>query len=100
MSTLPDPDVERKGEIVENRAEDSASADEKPAEKTVEDNASVRLEGGLQPPEFIRNLTPEKRAELEKALKRKIDIRLLPAIIIMYILNYIDRYVSLLPNPR
>ncbi|KAL2129360.1 hypothetical protein VTI74DRAFT_7897 [Chaetomium olivicolor] len=45
----------------------------------------------LQPPELIKNLNPEERHNLEKKLKRKIDIRLLPAIIIMYILNYIDR---------
>jgi len=46
---------------------------------------------GLQPPEFVANLTPEERAALETKLKRKIDIRLMPAIILMYILNYIDR---------
>lgn len=47
---------------------------------------------GLVPPEIIMNMTPEKREELEIRLKRKIDLRLMPSIIIMYILNYIDRY--------
>ncbi|KAI0521788.1 major facilitator superfamily domain-containing protein [Xylaria bambusicola] len=46
---------------------------------------------GLQPPEIIMRLTPEERIKLEKHLVRKIDWRLLPMIIIMYILNYIDR---------
>ncbi|KAI1308599.1 major facilitator superfamily domain-containing protein [Xylaria venustula] len=46
---------------------------------------------GLQPPEIIMRLTPEERIALEKRLVRKIDWRLLPMIIIMYILNYIDR---------
>ncbi|KAI3326117.1 MFS general substrate transporter [Xylariaceae sp. AK1471] len=46
---------------------------------------------GLQPPEIIARLTPEQRLELEKRLVRKIDWRLLPMIILMYILNYIDR---------
>ncbi|KAH8671281.1 major facilitator superfamily domain-containing protein [Xylariales sp. PMI_506] len=46
---------------------------------------------GLQPPPFVANLTPEQRLELETRLKRKIDLRLLPMIVLMYILNYIDR---------
>ncbi|KAK0385988.1 hypothetical protein NLU13_5705 [Sarocladium strictum] len=45
----------------------------------------------FQPPELVRNMTPEERAEREKKLVRKIDLRLLPMIILMYILNYIDR---------
>ena len=73
------------------RYEDSASADEKAASDRAEDAASVARATGLQPPDFIRAWTAEERAEKEKALKRKIDVRLLPAIIIMYILNYIDR---------
>ncbi|KAI1211587.1 uncharacterized protein F4807DRAFT_418352 [Annulohypoxylon truncatum] len=46
---------------------------------------------GLRAPEIIARLTPEQRVELENRLRRKIDWRLLPMIIIMYILNYIDR---------
>ncbi|KAI1122883.1 major facilitator superfamily domain-containing protein [Nemania abortiva] len=46
---------------------------------------------GLQPPEIIARLSPEERIALEKRLVRRIDLRLLPMIIIMYILNYIDR---------
>ncbi|KAK2603668.1 hypothetical protein QQS21_004141 [Conoideocrella luteorostrata] len=49
----------------------------------------------FQPPEVIRHLTHEERQHLEKALLRKIDIRILPMIIIMYILNYIDRFAGL-----
>ncbi|KAI1501911.1 major facilitator superfamily domain-containing protein [Biscogniauxia marginata] len=46
---------------------------------------------GLQPPPIIARLTPEQRLELEKRLVKKIDIRLLPMLVLMYILNYIDR---------
>ncbi|KAI0012341.1 major facilitator superfamily domain-containing protein [Xylariaceae sp. FL0662B] len=46
---------------------------------------------GLRPPGIIARLTPEQRLELEARLRKKIDWRLLPMIIIMYILNYIDR---------
>ncbi|KAJ5205023.1 uncharacterized protein N7498_005902 [Penicillium cinerascens] len=42
-------------------------------------------------PAYVAGLTPEERETAEKALVRKIDIRLLPMIIIMYILNYLDR---------
>ena len=42
-------------------------------------------------PISVASLTPKERAMAEKALVRKIDIRLLPMIIIMYILNYLDR---------
>jgi hypothetical protein len=46
---------------------------------------------GLQPPDIIAHLSPEERLVLETHLRRKIDFRLLPMIIIMYIMNYIDR---------
>ncbi|CAG9950673.1 unnamed protein product [Clonostachys rosea f. rosea IK726] len=42
--------------------------------------------------------TPEERAEKEKKFLRKIDTRLLPILIVMYIMNYIDR--NALPQAR
>lgn len=42
-------------------------------------------------PVFLRGLTPEERQLMEKKLVRKIDTRLLIMIVIMYILNYLDR---------
>jgi MFS family permease len=45
----------------------------------------------FQPPEIIRHMSAEERAIREKKLRRKIDMRLLPMIVLMYILNYIDR---------
>lgn len=42
-------------------------------------------------PAYVASLTPEEREKAEKALVRKIDLRLLPMLIIMYILNYLDR---------
>lgn len=99
MATAQD-NVGRKGaDVIQGhgaapRYDDTGSNDEKLSSGKIEDarTTSVRP-GGLQPPEFLLNLTPEQRADLEKKLKRKIDVRLLPAVIIMYILNYIDRYV-------
>lgn len=42
-------------------------------------------------PELIRVMTLEYRHKLETSLRRKIDVRLMPMIVIMYILNYLDR---------
>lgn len=62
------------------------------AAKPVADNPVLEAkQRGLEPPEIIRNMSPEERARLEKKLRLKIDLRLLPMIILMYILNYIDR---------
>lgn len=40
-------------------------------------------------------LLPERRAVAEKQLVRKLDVRLLPAIVLIFILNYIDVSPSL-----
>lgn len=40
----------------------------------------------LEAPELVRCLTQEDRVRTERALVRKIDLRLMPAIIIMYIM--------------
>lgn len=48
----------------------------------------------FEAPEFIRNWTPEERQHAEKKLKAKIDLRLMPMIILMYIMNYLDRVSS------
>lgn len=43
------------------------------------------------PPMSIRHLSPEERTRLENKMRRRIDIRLMPMLILMYILNYLDR---------
>lgn len=59
-------------------------------------NPSPRV---LQPPEWIAALSPEERLDIEAKLKRKIDLRLLPMVILMYIMNYLDRVCHFPPNP-
>lgn len=61
------------------------------AQDAAQDPNATAKRWGLEPPEIIRALSAEERAVLEKKMRRKIDLRLLPLIIIMYILNYIDR---------
>jgi len=45
----------------------------------------------LEAPEFLRHMTLEERLAVETRLMRKIDARLMPMIILMYIMNYLDR---------
>jgi hypothetical protein len=61
--------------------------DQKLAEPTIHRESITSLEA----PAYIQALSNEERIRAEKALVRKIDFRLLPAIIIMYIMNYLDR---------
>jgi hypothetical protein len=55
------------------------------------DDAAITTTRSFAAPEFIRNMTPEEREHVETRLRRKIDLRLMPMIILMYILNYLDR---------
>lgn len=57
-------------------------------------NLDVARRRGLEPPEIIARLSPDERLALEIKMRRKIDFRLLPMVIVMYILNYIDRSVT------
>ena len=45
-------------------------------------------------PPLLLSLTDEDRDALEKRLVRKLDVRLMPMSVLIYILNYLDRYVS------
>jgi hypothetical protein len=45
----------------------------------------------LEPPALVAAMTPERRIEAENSLRKKIDTRLLPMIILMYVMNYLDR---------
>ncbi len=46
-----------------------------------------------QAPEFIRNMTPEVRQATELRLRKKLDLRIMPMIVLMYIMNYLDRVI-------
>ncbi|CAG9947365.1 unnamed protein product [Clonostachys rosea f. rosea IK726] len=47
---------------------------------------------------LVRAWSPEERAEKEKKFLRRIDLRLLPILAVMYVLNYIDR--NAVPHAR
>lgn len=46
---------------------------------------------GLPRPAVFEHLSDAELATLEKRLRRKIDMRLLPCMILIYIMNYLDR---------
>ncbi|KAF7164284.1 hypothetical protein CNMCM5623_008924 [Aspergillus felis] len=66
-------------------------------DKSYVDNVEVVVANADKPnprkeaPAYVAGLSPEERRKAERALVRKIDIRLLPMLVIMYILNYLDR---------
>lgn len=45
----------------------------------------------MVPPELVAAMSPERRFEAENQLRRKIDYRLMPMAVLMYIMNYLDR---------
>lgn len=45
----------------------------------------------LVPPTYIQTLDHGERRRAERKLVRKIDIRVLPAVVVMYLMNYLDR---------
>ncbi|KAL3486535.1 major facilitator superfamily domain-containing protein [Aspergillus germanicus] len=61
-------------------------------------------QAGLQAPEevayasVVNSWSPAERAERERKFVRKIDVRLLPILMVMYVMNYIDR--NALPQAR
>jgi hypothetical protein len=55
------------------------------------EDATIRPQRTFQPPPLVQHMTPEQRADAEARLRRKIDFRLLPMVILMYIMNYLDR---------
>ncbi|KAI9810738.1 MAG: hypothetical protein M1827_006076 [Pycnora praestabilis] len=52
---------------------------------------AAKLTRSRDAPPLVRDLSPEDRERLEANLRRKIDFRLLPMIILIYLMNYLDR---------
>jgi hypothetical protein len=61
------------------------------SDSRIEDAASLAQTHTFQPPPLVRRMSPDERRLAEARLRRKIDFRLLPMVVLMYILNYLDR---------
>lgn len=62
------------------------------------DDVSPGQRPNLQPPELLQGMGHQERQDLEARVRRKIDFRLLPMMVLMYVMNYIDRYVRSLSS--
>lgn len=74
------------------------SSNDLEAKQPTKDSASSQAEGDVHEtvhdsrmPESLRGLSREEIAGMNSKLVRKIDLIILPIIMILYILNYIDR---------
>jgi len=90
-NTVRNADMEQGiNEDIGNIKADSTHVDDLgPAEGQVAN--SLRPNPQKEAPMSVARLSHEERTAAEKALVRKIDLRLLPMLVIMYILNYLDR---------
>lgn len=76
----------------------AANIDHKDGVDTISDDGVPTTEAGhghphskLEVPPLVAAMSQAHRLEAEAKLRKKIDLRLLPMIILMYILNYLDR---------
>jgi len=71
----------------------------KPSLEKVNDTVMVELADDIKDgeqlvdtrPDILRNLSQDEMTKLEKKLVRRLDIRLLPILILLFILNILDR---------
>lgn len=74
--------MEKETKVIEVRRESRTIADH----ELLGDKANVSHDEAVH----LGDLTPEER-EHEKRLKRKIDLRIMPMVVLVYLMNYIDR---------
>jgi hypothetical protein len=66
--------------------------DKKPRADCVDDAVPAHAGGSrLTVPPLVAAMSKEERGAAEAKLRNKVDTRLLPMIILMYIMNYLDR---------
>lgn len=73
--------ADKTGKMVSDHVEDAVAPDLQKDNITMPHNM----------PSFLVGLSTEERQAVEKKLVRKVDIRLLIMMVVMYILNYLDR---------
>jgi hypothetical protein len=90
-SKVVDPQTDSKSDKeFQMSAVEHVDSDKQPP-SYVQDTPTDGIRRAIVPPPLVAAMTPERRAEAEKSLVRKIDFRLLPMIVLMYIMNYLDR---------
>jgi hypothetical protein len=74
----------------------ASSLDHKTVAQTVDHDDAAGAKGGIVRGGLAANMSPERRAQVEKTLKRKLDARC-SLFVLIYIMNYLDRYVHAYP---
>jgi len=85
MSLHAESQIYSPSDDVRDKAHDMELVDE------MEKDNLDRPRRGLEAPPLVAAMSNEDRNAVEKRLVRRIDTRLLPPIIVMYIMNYLDR---------
>lgn len=67
------------------------ASERKSIEKISLEQIETTIGADAEIPETLRDYTPDQLATLEKKLVRKIDLRSLPILIILFLLNILDR---------
>lgn len=75
-------------EQVNSSPEVKASADNRQHVEIVEDKPTARVD---ELPEILRQYTTTELEAMEKSIVRKLDIRTLPILVILFIVNILDR---------
>lgn len=75
-------------EQVNSSPEVKASADNRQHVEIVEDKPTTRVD---ELPEILRQYTTTELEAMEKSIVRKLDIRTLPILVILFIVNILDR---------
>lgn len=76
-----------------SHGDDTAAIDKNPNMEKNKEICSVPSKPSqiLEGPVLILAMTAAEREKAEAALRRKIDLRLMPMIVLIYIMNYLDR---------
>ena len=72
-------------DYVHHGSEENSTSDDKRAPPDLREDVEGVARSKREPPPYVSSLSPEQREIAERALVRKIDIRLIPPIIIMYV---------------
>jgi hypothetical protein len=70
---------------------DGSDEEKMPIEQVEHSGNGVQKQRADRMPEILRSMTVEERTALNLRLRKKIDLRLLPMMLLMYIMNYLDR---------
>lgn len=79
--------------IDQKPAQDSKISVEGADQKSIGQGETENVLNHRDLPPSLRGLSPEELEACERGLVRKLDARLMPTMILIYIMNYLDRYV-------